>query len=762
MSRSARWLSPLAIAFALSLPLLSACSGGRGAAFPTTESGLKLDRVVLYRNGVGYFERRGEVDGDILRIRVRKDQVNDLLKSLTVVDKTDGKAVSVSMPLDPQSWANAALATLTPGRGNLADVLDALRGTAVTLSTTEGSASGRIVMVEAVYGEPGPEPMPYGSRMPPRPTTDHRVTLLDGDEMRVVMLSKVRGVSLEDGDLAMQFNRTLDASAGEGMFQQVEVAIRLTGEHSHDLVVSYVVSAPMWKPTYRVVLPKEGKGKALLQGWAVVDNTSGEDWNTISLGLTSGAPIAFRYDLHTPRDVNRQDLTESGVERHAVAMIGETTYGQDGNAEPSAPTTPTAGPYPSSADVDDAGYGYGYGGGEAKKAEMGAPRPAPVTRSTGATARPPAPGANRARTEDQEPRIDYDALRKSTLAQAKADSASGLTSYEIDNKVTVPQGTSTMVAVINADVEGEETFLYRPGGGGPGFESNPYRVVRFKNATPFVLEAGPISIYSGGSFVGEGISEAVGTGISATIPFAVENGILVSSAAKVDADEMRLVKMSRGVLEVESFGRKSTTWTVKPKTKTDGFSVLIRHPKAGWNYELVDRPEGTEDLPDAYLVKVTVPAGAKEQSLTVIEKTPSRHEISIWENPALPILEKLMLATDLTQELRAKLTPIITLRRDIGKIDEQIDGLRRQRDLNDQRASETRENLNASKTLKGAEKLQGELLKKLEEFAAEGNRLGIQMAELEKQKLEKRVALEDLLQGLEFTAPAAPGADKAK
>jgi hypothetical protein len=127
--------------------------------------------------------------------------------------------------------------------------------------------------------------------------------------MRVVRLSKVRGVKLKDGDLAMQFNRTLDASAGEGMFQQVEVSIRLAGASSHELLVSYVAAAPMWKPTYRVVLPKDGKGKALLQAWAVVDNTSGEDWRDITLGLTSGAPIAFRYDLHTPRDVARSDLT---------------------------------------------------------------------------------------------------------------------------------------------------------------------------------------------------------------------------------------------------------------------------------------------------------------------------------------------------------------------------------------------------------------------------------------------------------------------
>ncbi|HFE44732.1 MAG TPA: hypothetical protein ENJ18_04445, partial [Nannocystis exedens] len=89
----------------------------------TTGGELGLDRVVLYRSGIGYFERRGEIDSDVLHLKVRKDQVNDLLKSLTVVDRSSGKTLSVSMPLDPQSWANAAIGMLKPGRGRLAQVL---------------------------------------------------------------------------------------------------------------------------------------------------------------------------------------------------------------------------------------------------------------------------------------------------------------------------------------------------------------------------------------------------------------------------------------------------------------------------------------------------------------------------------------------------------------------------------------------------------------------------------------------------------------
>ena len=751
-------------ALALASSMVVGCADGDRVKYPTADADLKLSRVVLYRNGIGYFERVGEIDGDLLTIKVRKDQVNDLLKSLTVVERESGKAVSISMPLDPQSWANAALATLAPGRGNLAEVLGSLRGAQVPLSTTEGTLSGRIVMREELEDAPA-EPLPSrgGVMPPPASTRDHRVTLIEGADMKVVRLSKVRGVRLQDGDLALQLNRTLDASAGEGMFQQIGVSIRLAGTSSHDLLVSYVVSAPMWKPTYRVVLPKEGKGKALLQAWAVVDNTSGEDWSDISLGLTSGAPIAFRYDLHTPRDVDRADLTESGVRRQARAMVGESTF-EEAPAPPPAPGW-TGAP----SELEEERNEVAAGEGKAAAAPAAKPKRS-MSKDKRAKEEPKADDAwgGRGRgsvatgaTTLSEPemarsQVDFDSLRRSTLAQARAATVAGQTRYDLDTKVTVPDGTSTMVAIVNADVEGEETFLFRPGGAGLGYESNPYRVVRFRNTTPFVLEPGPISIYAGGSFVGEGLSETVGSGTSVTIPFAVETGILVTSTSKYDGDEMRLLKISRGILEVEQFGRRSTTYSAKAQTLDKGFTVIVRHPKSGYSYELAPRPEGTEDLADAYLVKVAVPAGSREGSLTVVEQTPSRTSLSIWDKPALELLEKLMLATDLLPDSRKKLQPIVDARREVAKIDEKLEGLVKQRQQLDQRADETRRNLDAIQKDQAAAPLRQRLTKRLEEFASEGNKLGREIVELENKKMEKRISLEDLLQDLELVAPPAP------
>ena len=310
-----------------------------------------------------------------------------------------------------------------------------------------------------------------------------------------------------------------------------------------------------------------------------------------------------------------------------------------------------------------------------------------------------------------------------------------------------------MVAILNESVQAEQTFLYRPGGAGMGFEANPYRVVRFRNSTPFVLEPGPISIYSGDSFVGEGLAESVGAGVSATLPFAVEPSIMVTSSSSYSGDQMQLLKIVRGVLEVESFARTTTVWSVKAPQAQGTFTVLIRHSKAGWNYSLVDKPKGTEELPDAYMVPVAVTKAGEEAEVTLVEQTPSTTTLSIWDGRALGLLEGLVAQASLTADLRKKLEPVVKLRQEIGRIDTEVEGLKRQQIELDQRANETRENLEAIKKDPAAGALRAKLNGRLDDFTKDGDRIGRKVVELQSQRLEKKIALEDLLQNLEFVAP---------
>jgi hypothetical protein len=775
-----RRLHPFVLCTLLALPSLSACAGR--TPYPTVDGdALALDSVVLYRNGVGYFERRGKVDGDALRLRVRKDQVNDLLKSLTVVDE-DGKAVSVSMPLDPQTWASVAMATLAPGNGSLPQVLDSLRGTEVTVRANNQYIRGRIMMVEHIINEPDPDAANMRLSVPTTTpdSRDWKLTLLSRGQLEIIRVSKIRGISLHDGDLAMQLHRSLDASAGEGMFEQVDIEIRLVDARSHRLTVSYVVGAPMWKPTYRVVLPSKAGGEALLQGWAVVDNISGEDWKEIALSLTSGAPISFRYDLHTPREVWRTDMTASAADKQAAVALGETTWGtEEEKNQPAPEPEPDTGYYdrPTDGDYD---YGDDYaardesgvmGGARADKNEAKAKGKAPASKPSGSAAAPTTPPARRYNKDDSladgrsyestvdatSTTIDVDTLRRSTMASSRSQRISGLTRVDLQDPVTVPDGTSTMVALINETVAAEETFLFKPGGAGYGYETNPYRVVRFENSTPYVMEPGPIAIYSGGSFVGEGLSEAVGAGTSVTIPFAVETEIMVTSATQYSGQEMTLTRIVRGVLEVESFYQTTTTWDVRGPAKPEKYKVLIRQPQTGSNYELAQRPPGTEDLEGAWLIPIELAANERSATLKVVEQTPSKISLAIWDQQAVSLLEKFLAADNLDAEARKKLQPVLDLRREIGRIDTEVDGLRRQQVELESRADQTRRNLEAIKKDSAANALRQKLNKRLEEFSSEADTLGRKIVELESKRLERKIELEDMIQDLDLRAPMTPG-----
>jgi len=363
--------------------------------------------------------------------------------------------------------------------------------------------------------------------------------------------------------------------------------------------------------------------------------------------------------------------------------------------------------------------------------------------------------------EDRAGAVDADALAQSMQANTRAASVSGLSRYDLDEKQTVPDGTSTMVAIINQKVEGEETFLFRPGGAGQGYEANPYRVIRFKNSTPFALESGPISIYSGGSFVGEGISEPVSAGVAVTIPFAVESSLLVSSRQQYKGDEARLVKIVRGVIEIENYSRRTTTWEVKSQTARPAeLIVYVRHPKAGGSFQLAPRPTGTEDLPDAYLIPLKLAAGATEGKLDVVEQTPSRSTLSIWDARSLPLFEGILAQGNLDRAIRAKLEPVVKLRQEIGRIDTEIEGKTRTRAELDQRAQETRSNLEAIKKDPAAGALRKKLSDRLEQFAKDGDKLGRDLFVLQTRRTEKKVALDDAMQNLDLM-PKEPLAPKS-
>src|SRR5712664_2629048 len=269
-----------------------AANEARESANPTAAK-LPVRRVVLYKNGVGSFEHLGRVRGSQdVHVDFTSAQLNDVLKSLTVLDLAGGQITCV----DYNSEAPLArrLATLRLALGEnptMADFLGALRGAKLEVRSGSGTAvTGKLLSVE------------QKSRVKDNGTTEWtQISLVsDSGEVRTAQLKPATSVRIAEKDLQVEVGRYLGLIASSRDQDLRRMTISTTGAGERNLYVSYISEVPIWKTTYRIVLPSKAEKKPLLQGWAIVDNTIGEDWNDVELSLVAGAPHSFIQQLSQP------------------------------------------------------------------------------------------------------------------------------------------------------------------------------------------------------------------------------------------------------------------------------------------------------------------------------------------------------------------------------------------------------------------------------------------------------------------------------
>jgi hypothetical protein len=276
-------------------------TAGRGNA-PTTHRSassepqrLPLRRVVLYKSGVGYFEHAGQVrDNEDLEIDLTSSQLNDVLKSLTALDLNGGRIVGASYSSqEPAGHQLESLPIPVANKTNLSDLLQALRGARIEVRSANSVFTGRVLGVEKVQRPSGPTGVTQ--------VTVDRVNLIgESGELRQIMLDQGTSMRFVDRDMEKQLERAmglLDASHQEDTRRLI---LSTAGVGERTVRVSYISEVPVWKMTYRIVLPERADRKPLLQGWAVVDNTVGEDWENVELSLASGAPQSFIQNLSQP------------------------------------------------------------------------------------------------------------------------------------------------------------------------------------------------------------------------------------------------------------------------------------------------------------------------------------------------------------------------------------------------------------------------------------------------------------------------------
>src|SRR5262249_14408461 len=169
---------------------------------------------------------------------------------------------------------------------SLGQLLHQVRGERVEVTgTTSGSLSGLIVGVEKIK-----VPTDKGA------TIDaEQLNLLTAGGLEGISLREVKRIRFVKPELEQEFRKALEVLAQSRDKQKKTVSLHFTGKGERRVGVGYVMESPMWKTSYRLAL--EDKDKLTLQGWAIVENTTDDDWTKVRLALVSGRPGSFRMDL---------------------------------------------------------------------------------------------------------------------------------------------------------------------------------------------------------------------------------------------------------------------------------------------------------------------------------------------------------------------------------------------------------------------------------------------------------------------------------
>ncbi|MDB4955402.1 MAG: hypothetical protein JWO36_2971 [Myxococcales bacterium] len=704
-----------------------------------------LGRVVIYRNGVAFYERRATVTGGVLTVSVPRDRVDDFLKSLTVVDAITNKPLPVSIPRQ---------------------------------------------------------------------------------------------------------------QADDGTYLMMKLQLPTTA--TADVVLTYVTESPSWKPSYRVVVGPNGK--VMLEGWAIVDNTSGEDWKDVKVGVGSSSALSFKYDLWSVRQVQRETL--AAEEKFAVAPpTGVSPYG--GTAKTGADTgeavltelgddeirRPAGHPEDATAtrtaqrqeeeitvasvSADYAGTmseGGGGGGGGRYHTASKSPRPRPARemappasqgQGRGAVAGPTSASAYDARVATGDTKMKSistqlvhsdktiviegyadanraDGLRRANdranivknqlidqgvaparikvvthvdpgnaervrlVAQASSpDQAKqakgkiididaqpvGESHFDNPTPMTVEKGSSAMVSMMRQETEGDVVYLY-DSESDRGNDKFAFRAVRFRNPTASTLETGPVTVYGNERFIGEGLTEPIAPHSSAVVPYALDRQIVIERNDGEEDKISRLTTLQRGVLtaEVQHIRRKKLTVTNR---LAENARVYLRHTiNKGW--KLLESPPTFERVGDAHLFWVDLKAG-ESRVVEIAEATPIERTLDLNADVTLDMMKVYVEAAEGTPELKEALRKLLAIHKkliDLG--DEQV-SLHRRLDDYRERNDELHMQIMTLQAVKTGGDLMTHLKDKMKDISNRVQKATIALVDAEEQIMLTRVQFQDSL--AELTLP---------
>ena len=582
-------------------------------------SPLPIKQVTLFTSGVSYIERGGAVTGDAtVPLTFRTAQINDILKSLTLLD-ADGQVQPVVYGArDPIGRTLQAFAIDVTQPQSRAELLNHLRGADVTVTTAKGLLTGQVVSVET-----------KSITAPTGTTTADTLNLLGADGLQSVRLDDVTAIKLGDARLDRELREALTTLASGADDQRRSVTLRFAGTGRRDVRVGYIAEAPLWKISYRLILGP----KPYLQGWALVENTTDEDWNGIHLGLVSGRPISFIQDLYQPLYLPRPVVQPDVIASPTPQTHDDNLQASNEPAEVPAPMAAAPPPPP------------------------GMPVARPMVDEQRRTI---VTGTARIFSRAAGSSFDAVAAAKSVTAQAQGQSAGELFAYNINTPVTLPRQQAAMIPVIAQGITAEKVSLYNADSG-PRY---PLNAVRLKNTTGLHLKGGPVTLFDGDTYAGDALVEDVPPGDSRLISYAVDLSIVGERQDTTQNQTRTTLTIHDGVLTATVRQRSVTNYNFKSKSD-QAKTVLVEHPFDA-HAALVKPAAAAERTATVYRFAVPVPAG-KTAALQVVTETPIESTVGLFDGD-LDQLAVYADQADIPAATRTALARIVTQRRHVQNL----------------------------------------------------------------------------------------------
>ena len=770
---------------------------------------LPVRRVVLYKSGVGYFEHLGHVRGSQgVHIDFTSAQLNDVLKSLTVLDLSGGRITGVEYNSEAPLARRLATLRLALGeRPTIAEFLGSLRGARLEVRSGNGpQLTGRLLSVERkTRSGAGP-----GWTV----ETDEISLITDTGEVRSVDLNSSTSVKIAEKDLQVEVGRYLGllASSRDQDVRRMEISTTGTGERS--LYVSYISEVPIWKTTYRIVLSSKADKKPLLQGWAIVDNTVGEDWDGVELSLVAGAPHSFIQQLSEPFYGRRPvvalpESVQLSPQTHAAMLTGGTgqlngmvtdpagaaVAGVDvrlmneNNAAIARTNTQSNGQYAFTGvppgryrvEMESPGFrknliaGLNLTPGEnhlntqlqigsvAESVEVTADSTTLNTMSSTVTAgkmlsgvanRPHvstgfvsglAGGALGAEIPPGPSAASLEETRAAGQAGATGRDLGDLFEYKLKDRVTLKKNQSGLVPIVQTEIEAEKVSLWS----GTSGSGRPLRGLWLKNTSPLTLDGGSFSVLEKEVFAGEGLTDPIKPGERRLISYATDLGLLIEAVNSGQPQHVSQVKISHGVLTQVSELRERTLYTARNQGEAVQTLVIEHSARPEWRFAKGAK-EPDERAPGVYRFRVEVPAqGTASLPVEEVRTLATSYQLSALDDSQISLFVS---QGSITSEMAKALAKITAQKAEVAKLEEDMESRQKDIDRIVEDQGRLRENMKALRGTAEEKALVQRYTKQLDqqENELEALRKNIQATEAQRDKANAQ--LENMIQDLQIEA----------